>query len=211
MIPKSVKHIEIDHQIWSTVVHEEDNCLFLETRNEEDKEVMVSKLELKTMMISGSTLKVDWWSKLIGTVGDELHFIEYQDRNDPTQHSFFSIDYTSGQKKPLDHLPEPMVQSAYPEIYEHGSDYFKTVAEFLSLELPLSCEYMEWKDKIIISYYLRSDNGFERFLLLIKNDEKIWKIQQDKDMKGFSSGAFFVFQDQLIFIKDRNEVCVYTD
>lgn len=210
MFPKSIKQILLEGSAWGTALDEEHEYLYIESRNEEDQTIFIARLNLKNLDLESRKADISWWDKLVGVKSNQLYFVKYLDQSDPTQQSFFSLDFESGVKTELEHLPEFSSPARHPEVYEHGSDYFDTVSKFLSLELPVSCEYLEWQNKIIISYYLRSANGFDRYLLLLENGEKIWKVKQDEEMKGFSSGAFFVFNNQLIFIKDRNEVCVYT-
>jgi len=155
-------------------------------------------------------VEIPWWSNLMLAQNDQLYFVEYPEANDPSKQSFFQLDFSTENRKSIRDLPKgDSLAVMYPQLYESGSAYFQTVASFLSLDLPLSCEYLEWNDKIIISYYLRSDDGFDRYLLVLRGGEKAWKIRQDVGMKGFSPGAFFVFKSQLIFIKDQNEVCIY--
>lgn len=210
MFPKSIRRMSIKGQVWGIIPETGSDSFFLEVRDETVKTCGIWKMDVLKGEVEQLKFKFDWWNKLIGVENDHLHFVEYLDQNDPTKQSFFSIELSSGEKNKREQAPKIETFFEHPNIYEHGSEYFKTVCDFLSLELPLSCEYLEWKNKIIISYYLRSDNGFDRFLLLLNDGEKEWKIKQDSQMKGFSPGAFFVHKDNLIFIKDRNEVCVYS-
>lgn len=210
MLPKSIKQISVDGLVWGAALSEEQKCMYLEVRKEEKQSITIARLEPQKLKIKPVKADLEWWDRLVGARGEELYFVKYLNQNDPTQRSFFCFDFKSKRKSNVDMLPSFDSAATHPDVYEHGSDFFKTVSDFLSLELPLSCEYLEWRDKIIISYYLRSGNGFDRYLLLINQGEKEWKVKQDEQMKGFSPGAFFVFEHQLIFIKDRNEVCVYT-
>jgi len=196
--------------IWNTVVDESSADLYLELREEESEAVRIVQLKIPEHKIQALSLDLNWWNKLIAADQQKLYFVEYQDRKDPNEHSLFTYNIESLKKEPIDYLPNLNEQTIHPFVYEIGSDYHQTVSRFLSLEQPLSCEYMEWDDKIIISYYVRSDNYFDRYLLLLCDGKKIWKVKQDEEMKGFSLGAFFVFDNQLIFIKNRNEVCTYT-
>ncbi|WP_424961714.1 hypothetical protein [Ekhidna sp.] len=210
MFPKSIKQISLAGSVWGTALDEECECLYIECRNEEDRTIFIARLNLKNLELESRKVNITWWDKLVGVKLNQLYFVKYLDQNDPTQQLSFILDFESGVKAEWESSAEFSIHTRHPEIYEHGSDYFDIVSKFLALELPVSCEYLEWQNKIIISYYLRSANGFDRYLLLLKNGEKEWKVKQDQEMKGFSSGAFFVFDNQLIFIKDRNEVCVYT-
>lgn len=209
MINDSIEHVAFEGKIWSVVVDEDYNKSYLDVRREGAKSIELVQLNLETLEYASRTVDHAWWTKLTAVKEGKLFFVEFQDQNDPNQMQNFSYDWDNGEYTPVNSF-ELNENFIHPSIYEHGTDYHKTVAEFLSLELPLACEYLEWKEKIIISYYIRSDREFIRYLLLINEGEKVWKIQQDDQMKGFSPGAFFVFNDQLIFIKDRNEVCVYS-
>jgi hypothetical protein len=210
MIPKSIKHIQLTDQVWSAAIDYQKGQLYLDVRNREKESIEIVCLDLSSFETQTKQVDVSWWSQLVSVSDGELYFTEYVDPADPTKKKHCSFDWKTGNQKEVEEIVVAGERTLLPIIYEHGSEHHQTVADFLSLELPLSCEYLEWDDKIIISYYLRSGKEFERFLLLLKDGTKEWKIVQDDSMKGFSPGAFFVFKNQLIFIKDQNEVCVYT-
>ncbi len=207
MINDSVEQVSFEGKIWSAVVDEDHNMMYLDLRNEHSIELI--QLNLNALTYSSKIVDHTWWTKLTAVENGKLFFVEYLNQNDPNQIQKFSYDWENAEHAIIESFEVNEI-FIHPSVYEHGTDYHKTVAKFLSLELPLACEYLEWKEKIIISYYIRSGREFIRYLLLINDGEKVWKIQQDDQMKGFSPGSFFVFNDQLIFIKDRNEVCVYT-
>ena len=209
-LPDNIRSKVFEYPIWTLLYHELNESLLVDCRGSKDNEADLFEVNLTSLEASKLKLELPWYEKMIGLAGDDLYTIEYQDENDP---SAFLLKRTSISKKSVesvDELPELNVQIREPSLFELGTEYHQMIADFLSLELSLSCEYLEWKEYIIISYYLRSGEGFDRFLLLIKEGEKIWKIQQDDGMKGFSSGSFFVVKDQLVFVKDRNEVCTYS-
>ncbi len=208
MVADSIKYVSFDGIIWNSVIESNTAMMFLEIRKNND--VQLVRLDLSTLKFQTKSVDHSKWTQLVGAADDLLYFIEYQDENDPNKHEYFSISWDEDIRNSLEKIPEFSEKVKHPHIYESGSEYHKTVAKFLSLDLSLSCEYLEWNDKIIISYYLRSGNEFDRYLLLLRNEDKEFKVCQDKQMKGFSPGSFFVFKDHLIFIKDQNEVCVYT-
>ena len=105
----------------------------------------------------------------------------------------------------LDNLPEKELH--FPAHYAPDSDSFRTVFEFLELEPPeVGCEYLEWEEYIIISYYIRLVRNFERKLLVLKGDREIYHQIQDEDLSGFASEAFFIMDRFLIFIEKGNQV-----
>lgn len=46
-------------------------------------------------------------------------------------------------------------------------------------------------EQIMLSYYLRSGTGFERYLLILHNGKTLLKEKQDEQIKGFAPEAFF--------------------
>lgn len=94
-----------------------------------------------------------------------------------------------------------------PVFFSATSDNMKIVNDFLAIEPSgVGCEYLEIKNYIIISYYIRLDRKFERKLLVLKDDHELYHEVQDTDMAGYASGAFFLFNHLLVFIKNGNQI-----
>ena len=94
-----------------------------------------------------------------------------------------------------------------PSYYDQESAGFELVKELLSDQSPeLGCEYLEWKNFIIISYYIRSGKEFVRNLLLVKDENEWMDITIDKEIKGFAPGAFFLYNDLLVYIVEQNKI-----
>ena len=210
MASSSIQKISLSQNIWNMVLDETNKHLYIEIRNEDDQNMQVIQIDLESMTKNLLSSTFDWWNKLVGAEDGFLYVVTYHDKQNPANHSFTQVHASDLTRQEVQELPNWHEKSIHPFVYESDTEYHKTVSDFLSLEQPLSCEYLEWNDKIIISYYVRSENVFDRYLLLLKDGNKEWKVCQDQEMKGFAPGAFFVFENQLIFIQDRNEVCVYT-
>ena len=184
--------------------------LVLDLRDEKKQTITYFKLDLKLLKLEQLLIhNSEWWTKLVSVDEEDLYYTQYEDRRDPNLKLFFKATWDGKSKKEVEKIPFSETQMSLPSLYEVGTDHHKTVSDFLGLELPLSCEYMEWQKKIIISYYLRSDVAFDIFILLLDKGNKESKLHQDHQMKGFSSGAFFIHNDRLIFFKELNEVCIY--
>lgn len=97
----------------------------------------------------------------------------------------------------------------HPLFYVPGSSGMNSVREYLQLEPGgPGCEYLEFKTYIIISYYLRSSTEakFVRKLLVLKGDDELYHDIQDDRLDGFARGAFFMWNELLIFIKNGNQI-----
>ena len=208
--PKSIQQVRFEQPVWGLLIRNGCNSLIIDCRNEETQEIVLFAVALDSLAKSKLTLPVTWWERLLGADKDNLFLIHYQDQANPSNVTFKSIGFNSKRETKLEQAPELVFDTISPNLYELESEHHRTVSQFLSIDLVLPCEYLEINNYIILSYYLRSGSGFDRFLLVMKDGSKHWKVKQDSNMKGFADGAFFVADNKLIFIRERNEVCIYS-
>jgi len=208
-LPCEIQSVVLKNPIWRILYDKERDSLIVDHRSETSKKIDVVELALPSLKRKRIKLKMTWWENMIQIEGRMLFSIGYHDQKDPANYSIRKVNLETLTEEERSSLPKNINQVVEPSLYDLESDHHKTVASFLGLELLLPCEYLEFDDNIIISYYIRSENGFERYLLLIRDGSKAWKVRQDDLVKGFASGAFFVANNRLIFVRDRNEVCIY--
>lgn len=195
--------------IWSSILSNTGASLILDVRDSESKSIKYCLLNLETFEYSLlKTPEVSWWS-MLEAFDASLYISEYQDTNDPNNKKFYRLE--KSEQIEIEETEIPLNEKApiQPTIFEPESSYFNTVSDFLSLELACSSEYLEFNNKIIMSYYLRSDKTLDRHLLVLADGKKIIKEVQDNEMAGFASGAFFVHDNKLFFVKGRNEIFIY--
>ncbi|MEQ9404441.1 MAG: hypothetical protein RIM99_12685 [Cyclobacteriaceae bacterium] len=195
--------------VWKIILSDCSDLLLIDVRNESVKQVTIFKFDLNTLDIRNLGVDILWWSN-IEYYNDGLFISEYQDKHDPNQKKYFLVNEIGKEEVSRTELPVKKNQMSCPVIYEEGSESFKIVSEYLNLDLPCSVEYLELDDKIIISYYLRSGKEFDRYILVLKEGQEKVHVIQDSGMKGFAAGSFFVLNDKLFFIKERNEMCIYS-
>lgn len=102
--------------------------------------------------------------------------------------------------------PDSQHEFLAPMVFPEGSDNFATVQSFLSEEIGQQVEYLELEDVIVISYCTPLDKGFARALLVLKEEKEIYRATLDKKIEGVAPGAFFVFENFLIFIVERKQI-----
>lgn len=208
---KKMKQMKLDGNVFGVVIDAHKGLLTLDIRNEQARKNYLRRIDIDNFQYEDKDSRMPWLSHIDSSNAGLLYFVEYTNKSDPNKQCYHSFDWDKGVWSLIDFIPDSPVALIRPMIYEQGTEYHKTVEKFITLPMPLSCEYLEWHDKIIISYYLRCDNAYERHLLLLKDGIKVWSMKQDRHIKGFSSDAFFIFQNQLIAIKDRNEICLYPE
>ncbi len=90
-----------------------------------------------------------------------------------------------------------------------GSTAFETVAKFLKLQLDITivgaCDYLEYKSHIIVSYFVRSDTTLVNSLVVLDEEmRKVDSIALDSNLNGLASDTFFIVNEALIFVKNKN-------
>ena len=128
----------------------------------------------------------------------------YGHRIDKSKMDHFSIEIASSDYKKCSLMK--------PVFYPDGCEDFCTVQSFLTEmgeEPVLGVEYMETGQAIVFTYYLQRQNYYERYLLMIQNEEIKLHVQLDDQMKGLATGSFMIFDHYLIYIINRKELQVY--
>ncbi len=94
-----------------------------------------------------------------------------------------------------------------PILYWEGSDNFEVVKTFLSGENIVSLvDYMEMGEYIIFSYSVPDGKDFTRRIVVLREEEEIYSTVLDRKMEGVAPGSFFVFNNYLIFIVEREQI-----
>ncbi|MEM6641391.1 MAG: hypothetical protein AAF616_00315 [Bacteroidota bacterium] len=204
-----IESIKLGYPIWTLVYNQSDQTMLADVREDKKQKIEVWKVFLEGLKKKRIKIKMTWWEKLFGAQGEYAYAIRYEDKDDPSRYKLLQYNIKKGDSSVIEEQPIIQNDILSPSLYDLDTAHHKTIADFLGLELVTPCEYLELNRYIIISYYLRSENGLDRFLLLLEGSEKRWKVKQDADMKGFAAGAFFVVKNQLLFVANRNEICSY--
>lgn len=149
----------------------------------------------------------------LGRQGDFVQMRSREDESDP-----FWIDIRSGEV--LNSFPEEIVvgdisyQVKSPLHYTEEGAHFQTVKQFLAqrhgIEIVKACDYLEYRNHAFIAYHKQAGESLEHFLSVISpGGELILHQKRDSDLKGLISGAFFIAEEQLIFVEGRKTLKSY--
>ncbi|MEM7550091.1 MAG: DUF4905 domain-containing protein [Bacteroidota bacterium] len=120
--------------------------------------------------------------------------------NRQTDQNVMSIDFTN--------------QIIRPNHYEQGSEYALTVQRFLnsliSEDIIDVFDYLEYKESLLISYYCRSESGMVNNLLIGSKDFSTYEeIMLADNVSGIGSDTFWIINDQLFFVQDKDTLLGY--
>jgi hypothetical protein len=102
----------------------------------------------------------------------------------------------------------------YPFHFEEENSFFSKIKEYIEIitghKAVRMIEYLEKGDKVLISYYIYEEEKLTNFILVA--DEKGALLVHEKlnaGLKGIGMDTFFVLKDQLIVVKNNNELQSY--
>ena len=127
-----------------------------------------------------------------------------------------SLDIQSGETNVVqdkaDHFNPNLI---YPSHFEEASIHFNTLKQFLQnhtdLEPRGAFEYFQNDDCFIISANFDQNTGYSNQLFVFSKDgELLLEEVLEEELKGLGSGAFFIVNQELIFVKGKKELLAYS-
>jgi hypothetical protein len=98
--------------------------------------------------------------------------------------------------------------------YNTENKYFNKIAGFVASisdkkpEGPL--DYLEYKGKILVSFYTKEGEKLVNYLLVVNEEGEILLLDQiGSEISGIGLDTFFLFKDLLIFIKNKKELVIF--
>lgn len=102
----------------------------------------------------------------------------------------------------------------YPFHFEEENSFFVKIQEYIEIiakqKAVRMIEYLEKGDKVLISYYIYEEDKLTNYMLVA--DEKGALLLHEKmraGLTGIGMDTFFVLKDQLIIVKNNNELQTY--
>lgn len=216
--------LEAERLIWDRVTFEESwwigatatdgKVLVLHTyqdsQNPEHKSYFAIDVKSRQMVWQSDNFQV------LGIKGEWLSGYEKED--DLRQYKQVSIRNHS--QKLLSAEEERRVLAAenknmhYPFHYTEAQPYFETVKQFIiqyTNTSPLKgCEYLEYKDYILISYYIQENNALANYLIVIDTEgHLVLQETLDHHLTQIGLGTFFIAREKLILIKEKSRLISY--
>ena len=146
------------------------------------------------------------------TEGQSIFCIQTGDQNRQP----YRLDLKSGQiesfeSKTFDVSESISIHSHHPLHYVEGTAAFDSVSRYLSVIMSAepfgACDYLEHKDRTIVSFFEKQNDTINNQLVIFDNEGNvIYQELIDSDLKGLASDTFFIAGEALIFVKNRNQL-----
>ncbi|MBC7452030.1 MAG: DUF4905 domain-containing protein [Cytophagales bacterium] len=103
---------------------------------------------------------------------------------------------------------------AYPFHFEEENPFFSKIQQYIELiaahKAVRMIEYLEKGDKVLISYYIYNGEKLANYMLVAdENGNTLIHEQMRGELNGIGMDTFFTLKDQLIIVKNNNEVQAY--
>jgi hypothetical protein len=93
----------------------------------------------------------------------------------------------------------------------HFSKIAGFVKQIMDAEPVQALDYLEYGEQVIISFYLYTPEGLMNYLLVIDEEGAVkYKECIGTRLKGIAMDTFFIFEDLLIFVKEKKELVIFT-
>jgi hypothetical protein len=178
--------------------------LYIDTHNPDRKGILAYTLQ---------DLTLRWWHNDFSLAALEGHVLRGVTSGAGARDLL--LDLASGKELAAHTgLPESLPDATLrPQQYGDGTDYFRTVGNFLQEKLNLSAvlalEYLEYNGKIFIAYYLQEQTLASYLCVLSDAGEILLHEKTDEHLKGIGQDTFFILSGCLFFVKNKHELLSY--
>ncbi len=141
-----------------------------------------------------------------------------QNKNDSFSSVYMELDFKTGEKiRDAEAIEIPEIETnIFPVFYSEIDSNFSRILLFIykiaKVKAEKAVEYLEYNNHIFISYYLMGEDNKLTNQLLVFNGkaEIVFETILDSNLDGVGIQTFFVYQNQLIFVKYKKTLEIYT-
>jgi len=232
---KEVFNLSIEGVLWKIHYDTVSDCFLIENRIESPRATHFYLVSISGAIINSWEPDIEnWWFNTLLFHDKKVYFTLYADEDSPETTELLVYDANKGEliqhykdctiakilaeaieiktleEEIIINLPKAKQPSlSTPVQYIAETEYFKTVAKFIIQSqdiVPVQLiEYLEYSNYIIISYYIKNNEGLDNYLLILDSEGKL--LYQDcvaTKLKGVGDHTFFAQKEKIYFIKDSN-------
>ena len=179
--------------------------VYTDTNNPDKKSLLAYSILTKQLI---------WWYNGFSLSMANRQYVRGVDSRFPGRE--ITLDTMEGKPLPEGELDLEVLQNfplLRPFQYEEGSAYFQTVRHFLETRLGIqpvaTIEYLESGPLIVTSFFVREPELANYLYVFSTDGEIVLKEKLGEELKGVGLDTFFIFSDDLIFVKNKHELIVY--
>lgn len=203
-----ITDLVLDEEWWVGVTHFSKDLILFHTydnqENPDNKSYIVFDIERQAILWQKTGLIV---SQVNGAAVECI---------DPMADEVYTIDIRNGERSVSGDInpKEENKKASYAFHYVESSDYFATVNKFLASILNISIvgavDYFQYEGGVVISYYTQKGKHLVNKLLVLNLKKDILLEETlGEELTGISDNTFFIYDDNLIFVKEKCNFFIY--
>ena len=168
--------------------------------------------------------KLLWVEKELSFLGGAAGSLYAYKKGEGDAKHFYLLNSGTGKVQKEVEAEEALQALANPDVnthvhnpahYKADNQYFPKLAAFIQqitmFKAAIAVDYLEYKNKIIISFYTVDNEKLNSRLLLI-SEEGIKETEEltGTELSGIGIDTFFVSRDILFFVKNKKELVLYS-
>lgn len=204
------KDISFDESWWISVYHFEGDFILFQTYDD------TQNIEARSAFgFDPVTMEANWAVEDVKLFNVQSGLLLLSAISDPAYQ--FTIDLRTGAETEESTSASKTFTAAptsYPTHYEPDNPYFDTVSQFLkqkmNVDLVGSCDYLEWGQYFAVAVNTQNAAGYslDLFVFTLSGELLIHQLLE-QNLKGLSTGTFFIVNQELIFVEGKRNLVVY--
>lgn len=206
-----------DHKIWN--IRADEQFLVLELRDEIKRKVYLASIDLSNgalLWCLASPIQT-WWQSLAEVVDDTIQLVEFSSEQQPRILNNYYLSAKNGTliESNVGNVTHKKTNATIiqPIHYTEESRFFPAIFKFFyrlfNIDIQKAVDYLEFKDKIIISYYLYNNNSFSNYLLITNKQQDVLLNELIANSEGLGMTTFVVKPDILLYVKHKYQIHGY--
>ncbi len=163
----------------------------------------------------------DYKRKIIEWEKENFRILEINGEVIKSPHQHFENRFSYWNVKTGQIIDEPATTNlksnkteSFPLLYPENSEHFGSFSKFINEKTghvpAICCEYLEVEKLMILSYYFFENKTLTNVLLIANSDGEILDtINLGENLKGIGKDTFFVLENKLVFISNKNTLNIY--
>jgi hypothetical protein len=194
------KDLQPEKSWWLSLIGVFGNIVLLHKYSQEQKPEALGVLVID--VTSGNLIeRFDGWM-YFGVAENKLTLYQVDSNNLPTYRDI-ELDFNFLERN------EEAIISHYSEASQYFPLIFKFLYQIINIEAQKAVDYLEVNDKIVISYYIYTENQFHNYLLITNKQKQILLHDFISSSEGIGIDTFSIKSDTLFYVKNQNQLIGY--
>jgi hypothetical protein len=211
--------VQLSAPVWNLLALPDTPMVVMEQRDEIKRLASFSLYDYvdKKFLWQDVVLTEKWWINLVRVTPEWIVLQVFESTENPDNTSLRFITVKEGRvvtDPPDEKHPAHTNDAEYPFQYLAGEPDFDTVKKFLTVKFDvtpvLGVEYLEYADRVFISYYVGNPAAYTNKLAIVTPQGNcLYEEEIGTNLRGIGINTFFISSGYLFFVKNKTELVTF--